>query len=155
MPPDKPLCFHYERSVVTMVVPIQMPCGAPSESGEFIMCANRRPYRRLALTNVAEQATIQNDVVRSRFTRATLPNSDITRMAMQPGNAYVFWGYRSFHATLPCPPDTVRTTLILHCGIVNDASALLARSKDVGSRLRTRRRRTTSSADYLVLWETD
>lgn len=35
---------------------------------------------------------------------------------LKPGNVYLFWGYRTFHGNLPCAPNTVRATLLLHYG---------------------------------------
>jgi hypothetical protein len=150
-PAHKPLGFHYDRSVVTMVLPIQMPQGQPGGAGELILFANRRPYRRFALTNVAEKLLMQNDMFRRAFVPRLLPKADITVVAMKPGNAYLFWGYRSFHTTLPCPPDTMRATLILHYGMVHQGSTLLAKSKAVARKLRAGSRSLTSPEQYVVL----
>jgi hypothetical protein len=150
-PAHKPLGFHYDRSVLTMVLPIHMPQGQPGEAGELIMFANRRPYRRFAITNVLEKLVTQNDLFRRGFGRRALSKAGISVVAMRPGNAYLFWGYRSFHATLPCAPDTKRATLILHYGMVHQGSALLAKSKAVGRKLRAGGRRLTSPEQYVVL----
>jgi hypothetical protein len=150
-PAHKPLGFHYDRSVVTVVLPIHMPEGQPGEAGELILFANPRPYRRFAVTNVLEKLFKQNDVFRRGFVRRAFSKGDVTVVAMKPGNAYLFWGYRSFHATLPCPADTMRATLILHYGSVHQGSALLAKSKTVCRKLRAGSRRLMSPAQYVVI----
>jgi hypothetical protein len=45
---------------------------------------------------------------------------------LEPGNAYLFWGYRAFHATLPCAPGALRATLMLHYGELHSGDHLLA-----------------------------
>jgi hypothetical protein len=37
-----------------------------------------------------------------------------TRVKMQPGNLYLFWGYRTIHTNEPCDPDKVRATALFH-----------------------------------------
>jgi hypothetical protein len=36
------------------------------------------------------------------------------RVALVPGNLYLFWGYRTIHTNEPCDPDKVRATALFH-----------------------------------------
>jgi hypothetical protein len=138
--PDKPLWFHYDGTVITVVVPIVIPSATPGMSGELVICPNRRPYRRFALANIVEKFVVQNDIYRKRFLRKLGHDGKV--IPLEPGNAYLFWGYRTYHATLPCPPDALRITLVLHYGAVHGGNRLLAAAKSANRGMRNLRRAT-------------
>jgi hypothetical protein len=117
-------------------VPIIIPRGAPGNSGELILWPNRRPYRRLVVANIAEKFICQSELYRKWFVRRHGGGSDAVIVGLQPGNIYLFWGYRSYHATLPVAPGAVRATLILHDGAVHGHSLLLSTAKSVNQRIR-------------------
>ena len=143
----KPLWFHYDSTAITLVVPILIPTSAPGRSGELILCPNRRPFRRRVITNIVEKSLSQNDFYRRRFIRGMSTRSEIRTEVLEPGNAYVFSGYRSYHATLPSPPGSLRATLILHFGDVHDDSVLFKFIRASGRHIRqwTRRRQASST----------
>jgi len=132
----EPHWLHYDGPVVTMVVPIIIPRGAPGNSGELILFPNRRPYRRLVVTNIVEKFVCQNGLYRKWFVRRHSGDPDAVTVPLQPGNIYLFWGYRSYHATLPVAPGALRATLLLHHGAVYGRSPLLSTAKSVNQRIR-------------------
>ncbi|MGW0162315.1 hypothetical protein ACWDUN_23660 [Mycobacterium sp. NPDC003323] len=136
-PQGRPLWLHYDASVLTVVLPIVVPDAAPGQAGELVLCPNHRPYRRTALANVADKLIRQSDAYRRRFQRRLRWGADTEMIAMQPGNAYLFWGYRSYHATLPCAPGTSRVTVVLHYKNVHARSRLLEHAKRVNGLLRS------------------
>lgn len=136
-PLNRPLNFHYDRSILTMVIPLQMPSGAAGAAGELILAPNHRPYRKSAAVNIIEKAAVQSRHFRRWFS-AHLPANTLV-LPLTVGNAYMFWGYRSYHTTLPCPVDSMRVSLILHFGEVHDGSRVLALFKSTGRSWRLRR----------------
>jgi len=128
-PADRPLWFHYDASVVTVVLPIVIPEAAPGQSGELVIYPNRRPFRRWAVTNVLEKAVTQSDTFRRRFVRRLNLHRDAETVQLQPGNAYLFWGYRSYHATMPVAPGSKRVTVILHYRDVHALSQIVKYAK--------------------------
>lgn len=126
---DHPLWFHYDASVVTVVLPIDVPDAGSGQSGELVLYPNHRPYRRWALTNVVEKAVVQTDAYRRRFIRRPNWDRDAELVSLQPGDAYLFWGYRSYHATMPVPAGTRRVTAILHYRDVHAQSRILKHAK--------------------------
>ena len=128
---DGPLWFHYDATVLTVVFPIDIPVAAPGESGELVLYPNRRPFRRFVLTNIVEKMVMQSDVYRRRHS----PAQPATVVPLEPGSAYVFSGYRSYHATLPCPVGTRRVTLMVHYKDAHSGSRLLRGSKGLYHRL--------------------
>jgi hypothetical protein len=136
-PQNRPLWLHYDASVLTIVLPITVPDAVAGRSGELVLCPNRRDYRRSVLTNLAEKVIAQSDVYRRRFVRRLRWGLDTEIVSMVPGNAYLFWGYRSYHATLPCAPGTRRVTVVLHYKNVHGDSRLLGRAKALRALLRS------------------
>lgn len=126
---DHPLWFHYDASMLTVVLPIDIPDAGPGRSGELILCPGHRPYRRWALTNVIEKAVTQSDRYRRRFARQLNWNRDTELVPLKPGNAYLFWGYRSYHATMPIEPGSRRVTVILHYRDVHAQSRIVKYAK--------------------------
>jgi hypothetical protein len=134
--PGNPLWFHYDRSVVTMVVPIVIPNVGSRVSGELILCPNRRPYRRFVLTNIIEKFVTQNDLYRRKFVNKLDDEADARVIPLEPGNAYLFWGYRTYHATFPCAQDALRVTLVLHYGNVHAGNRMLVAAQRLRRRVR-------------------
>jgi hypothetical protein len=121
----KSLKYHYDNTVITALVPIVIPVGEPRRAGELLAYPNRRGYRSTAPVNIIEKAVVQSDWYRERFTRK-LPDGDIPQIRMlQPGNMYLFWGYRTYHANFPVTPGMTRATLLLHYGNPHPNSFLL------------------------------
>jgi len=136
----EPQWLHYDGPVVTLVVPIVIPRCAPGNSGELILWPNRRPYRQLVITNIVEKFICQSRLYRTWFVRRHGADTDAVTVPLQPGNIYLFWGYRSYHAMLPVAPGALRATLILHHGAVHGRSPLLSTARAVRQRLLRGRR---------------
>lgn len=117
---DAPTWFHYDATVVTVIMPIEIPASG----GELILYPNRRPFRRFVLTNIIEKMVMQSDAYR-RHIRGGEP----TIVRLDPGSAYVFSGYRSYHATLPCPEGARRITMMVHYRDAHGRSRLLRAAK--------------------------
>jgi hypothetical protein len=135
-PLQRPLWFHYDASVVTMVIPVDIPDADPGQCGELVLYPNHRPYRRWALTNIIEKAVVQSDVYRRRFLAGMPRDRDTEVVSLTPGNAYLFWGYRSYHATLPVAAGHTRITVVLHYTNVHNRSRALRHAKALRGRLR-------------------
>jgi len=71
---------------------------------------NRRPFRRFVATHLVETALTQNSVYRRRLVKKASTAHDRYLVELQPGDAYVFWGYRQSHGNLPCEPGLLRAT---------------------------------------------
>lgn len=122
---EKSMLLHYDANVVTMVVPIFVPQGDPGRSGELVVFPNKRPFRRFTAQHVVDKITTHNTWFRRRAVRAALGNPDRHFVDLQPGNAYLFWGYRTFHGNLPLDPNHLRATLILHFGLPHANSRII------------------------------
>jgi hypothetical protein len=109
-------CFHYDASLVTVLLPIEIPQNGV-DRGDLIIFPNLRGVRSSVLVNVFEKALLQNAVTRKLITKAIRHRIlKPERLQLVPGNLYLFWGYRTLHANEPCDPASRRATAILHYG---------------------------------------
>lgn len=122
---EKSLMFHYDATVVTALIPLMIPEGAPNEAGDLVVMPNRRRIRRSALLNVLEKIVMQNGLTRLILARWLLRGGAEAHVRrLKPGNVYLFWGYRTLHANLSVRPHAVRATLLFHVGNPHTESTL-------------------------------
>src|SRR5258705_6375916 len=57
--PVRRVLFHYDASVVTMVVPLFMPDAERGNSGELVGLFNTRPSRHFVLANIIDKIVRQ------------------------------------------------------------------------------------------------
>ena len=130
-----PSRFHYDASTVTMVVPVLIPHAGQGRSGELVVFPNRRPFRRYVTANIVEKAIAQTTFYRSHAMKRIRREPGIHVVDMEPGNVYLFWGYRTYHGTLACVSEAVRVALLLHCGSPHGSSWTLTTAKSLSRAL--------------------
>ncbi|GAC1402622.1 MAG: hypothetical protein NVSMB60_19270 [Mycobacterium sp.] len=128
--------FHYDASVVTMVVPIFLPDAEPGNAGELVGHFNKRPFRRFVLANIIDKAVGQSGFYRTHMLRRLDRPDYLHRVTMEVGNAYLFWGYRALHGNMPCESGALRATLLLHFGRPHGTSGALTTAVQLGQSLR-------------------
>jgi len=80
-----------------------------------VLFPNLRGIRSSALMNVAEKTLLQNPLAARLLATPAVQRRLAARVVpMEPGDVYLFWGYRSLHANRPCRPDWVRSTALFH-----------------------------------------
>jgi hypothetical protein len=131
--------FHYDASVVTMLVPLFIPQNAPGESGELVVFPNDRPFRGSVVTNLLEKAVVQNKLYRDRTSARFERDPQRYMRTLKPGNAYLFLGYRTLHGNLPCAPNSLRATMLLHYGNPHGNDPLLKIVRSARERVEHRR----------------
>jgi len=120
------LIFHYDSFVLTTIMPVCMPDSG--ERGDLLMLPNHRPLRRNYLRNLVDKVLVDNPWVQRHLkNRLATDGGAFTRIAMQPGHLYLFWGYRSLHTNLPVAEDALRATAVFHYHNVHGSSSLAAR----------------------------
>jgi hypothetical protein len=107
------------------------PDAGPGRSGELIVFPNWRPFRRSALMNIKDKIAVQNPLYRLRMVRKLKRAPEKYSVVLEPGNAYLFWGYRTYHGNGPCETNTVRATLLLHYGDPHHRSPVINVAKAV------------------------
>lgn len=116
--------FHYDASVITALVPVEIPQQGEAR-GDLVLFPNLRPFRSSVLFNVIEKSLLQNRLARYLLTKA-IQHRLVKPMTLylQPGNIYFFHGYRSFHANGACDPAFRRATALFHFGDPHEGSSL-------------------------------
>jgi hypothetical protein len=105
--------FHYDSYVVTALIPIQIPTDG--QTGDLLMFPNTRSIRPAYLFNALDKVLLDNALTQ-KLLRASVEKRRLkpVRIRMQPGNLYLFWGYRTIHTNEPCDVDQVRATALFH-----------------------------------------
>jgi hypothetical protein len=138
---EKSLLHHYDKYVITVLVPILIPEGPKRMGGELVVFPNRRNYRKSTLFNIIEKAVVQSGWYQRWITRR-LPAGDFEGIKyLKPGNIYLFWGYRTYHSNFPVASDLVRATLLLHYGDPHPSSLILKMKKEMQVRDKRRIRK--------------
>lgn len=108
--------FHFDATLLTILVPIVIPTKG-RYCGDLITFPNVRPVRRSVTVNVLEKALLHN-TVSQKLTSWLVRCGWLKPLSikLEPGNIYLFWGYRSLHANDPCDPDQLRATALYHFG---------------------------------------
>jgi hypothetical protein len=138
--------FHYDASVVTMVVPIFMPDAERGNSGELVGLFNKRPFRRFVLVNIIDKLVGQSGFYRRHILRRLDRTDYLQRVEMEVGNLYVFWGYRSLHGNMPCKSGALRATLLVHFGRPHGSSETLTAAVQLAQSLRSLGKKSTADA---------
>lgn len=85
------------------------------KTGDLIMFPNLRGIRKSYVANLLDKVLLDNRVTQFALKwGVTSGRLRSTRVRMQPGNVYFFWGYRSVHANEPCDRDQIRATALFH-----------------------------------------
>lgn len=133
---DDSFTFHYDAGAVTMVVPLFLPEADRGRRGELIGFFNKRPFRRSVSVNLLDKLVDQSGMYRRYILRRS-DHAKTTMIDMELGNAYLFWGYRTLHANLPCEPGALRATLLIHFGRPHGPSRMLSAAAKVQRGIRS------------------
>jgi hypothetical protein len=120
------LIFHYDSFVLTTIMPVCMP--QLGETGDLLMLPNQRPLRSHYARNLLDKLLVDNPWAQRYLKRRVIAEDcPFTRIAMQPGHMYLFWGYRSLHTNMPVASDALRATAVFHYHNVHGSSSLAGR----------------------------
>lgn len=117
--------FHFDSSVLTMVVPIVIPEAAVGNCGELVAFGNKRPFRRFVASHLVDKILTHNSLYRRHLLMKVSETPEDYLVDIRPGDAYLFWGYRQLHGNLVCAPGLLRASLIVMFGDVHSDSPIL------------------------------
>ncbi|WKL58918.1 hypothetical protein Q1W73_08000 [Asticcacaulis sp. ZE23SCel15] len=105
--------FHYDSYVLTALAPVIIP--TEGRTGDLILFPNVRRIRRHYVTNLFDKICLDNPVTQWALRTAVRAGwLKPVRLKMEPGNIYLFWGYRTLHTNEPCDVDKIRSTALMH-----------------------------------------
>lgn len=112
--------FHFDSSILTMLLPIYIPSGEDIKSGHLLAKPNFRPFGQNVVTNLIGKSIYQNKLARWVLMRQFFKGKWSKNIArLKPTSAYLFWGVRTLHANLPCASDHKRATALFFFGRPN------------------------------------
>lgn len=118
--------YHFDATAVTALLPLFIPTEG-KHCGDLFIFPNLRRVRFNALRNVIEKAVLHNTISQKLVAFAVKRGwLRPIRLKLEPGNLYLFSGYRSLHANDQCDPAMLRATALFHFGNPHHDS-LLAR----------------------------
>lgn len=107
--------FHYDSYVVTFLLPILAP--GSGEGGRLVIAPSVRRIRPFYAANLVDKVLLDNQLTQFVLKRLCASSrAGFRKVEIVPGNLYVFWGYRSVHASEPCAQATTRCTALIHFG---------------------------------------
>lgn len=112
-----PYVWHYDASTLTLHFPITIPGG---DTGNLAAFPAHRPRLRTAVTSVREKLLPPDRWATRAFAADPLRHT----VFLVPGEAILFYGYRTLHTGLPWPAGDLRANLILHYGNPEESVAL-------------------------------
>ena len=120
--PGHSMKFHYDSYALTILVPISIPPeGAP---GNLLVFPSTRPVRRTYIRNLVDKVAVDIVLTQKALVRRSRNPKNVVSIPMAPGEAYLFWGYRSLHTNEGCDPRELRSTALLHYGDPHRGDAL-------------------------------
>jgi hypothetical protein len=105
-----------------MVVPIFLPESTVGSCGELVAIANKRPFRRFAASHLVDTILAQKLGSPRPCLKGVLDDPEKYIVALQPGDACVFSGYRTFHGNLVCASGVLPATLVLQSASTDSSS---------------------------------
>ncbi|WP_214199625.1 hypothetical protein [Novosphingobium profundi] len=104
--------FHYDSYVLTALIPILVP---ETGTGRLLLRPPLRPLRRSYLVNVLDKARVDNPLAQALYRRGHARHDPrLQRVALRPGDLYLFWGYRTLHTNEPADDEGIRATALFH-----------------------------------------
>lgn len=121
----KLLKYHYDASLVTLVLPIQISTN-DSEKEIFSLVPNNRGLRKSVLFNLIEKSFYQNFFTQFLINKLIKKKLLFKPVTVLANNCFfIFNGYRTLHATFPLMKDESISLYLIHFGNPHHRSILL------------------------------
>ncbi len=108
-----PFLWHYDANTVTAMIPVTVPDAG---TGQFGTLPPDRPLRRSVTSMFRERMRIGKDPY-PRATDQFKKDPERSTYPLVPGEALIFYGYRTMHTALPWPVGQWRANIVLHYGL--------------------------------------
>jgi hypothetical protein len=126
------LKYHFDAHLLTLLIPIYIPNRENSENGNLVIYRNLRKLHKNMLRNIFEKIFFQSwlfsKILKLNYVKKKL-NEHILKL--NPGNVYIFNGFRTLHTNLNIDPVDIRATLLVHYHDVFADSFLVKLNREI------------------------
>lgn len=126
------LKYHFDAHLLTLLIPIYIPNRENSENGNLVIYRNLRKLHTNMLRNIIEKIFFQSwlfsKILNLNYVKKKL-NEHILKL--NPGNIYIFNGFRTLHTNLNIDPADIRATLLVHYHDVFADSFLVKLNREI------------------------
>jgi len=126
------LKYHFDAHLLTLLIPIYIPNRENSENGNLVIYRNLRKLHKNMLRNILEKIFFQSwlfsKILKLNYVKKQL-NEHILKL--NPGNVYIFNGFRTLHTNLNIDPVDIRATLLVHYHDVFADSFLVKLNREI------------------------
>ena len=107
--------YHFDAYDLTLLMPVITPEDDDLLCGDLIIFPNTRKFSTNLLKNILFKLTFQNKIANKIATKNWFKKMfKATTVKVKPGNAYVFYGFRSYHGNIAVDSSLVRATALFH-----------------------------------------
>jgi hypothetical protein len=107
--------YHFDAYDLTLLMPIITPDDDNLLCGDLIVFPNTRKFSTNLLKNILFKLTFQNKTANKIATKNWFKKAfNATTVKVKPGNAYLFYGFRSYHGNIAVDSSLVRATALFH-----------------------------------------
>jgi hypothetical protein len=107
--------YHFDAYDLTLLMPIITPEDDNLLCGDLILYPNTRKFSTNILKNILYKLSFQNKIAHKLATKDWIKKLFKAKtLKVKPGNAYIFYGFRSYHGNIPVDNSLVRATALFH-----------------------------------------
>jgi len=106
------LDFHFDAHLLTLLIPIYIPNREKSDNGNLIIIKNLRILTKSLLKNIFQKIFFQSNFFKKFFIQKNIIKKEI--LNLNPGNVYIFNGFRTLHANMNIHPKDILATILVH-----------------------------------------
>lgn len=123
------LDFHFDAHLLTLLIPIYIPNRENSDNGNLLIIKNLRNITKNISKNILQKLFYQSNFYKKFFIKN---NSSKTKILhLNPGNAYIFNGFRTLHANMNINPNDIRATILVHYYDIFKDSFLVKKNREM------------------------
>lgn len=104
--------YHYDHTFLTIAVPIIIP-EPPKKTGPLIIYPNARTFNTWKIYRRLSALFIITSFIRDKIFKRKRHE-----VIYNPGDIYLFYGYRSYHSTGELDPNELRAIALINLGSV-------------------------------------
>ena len=123
--------YHFDAHYLTLLIPIFIPNNKNNLNGDLVIFPNLRKVHRNIFLNVIQKLFFQN------FFLSKLLNTNLFKkllkakiLKLEPGNAYIFFGFRTLHGNQEINNHDLRATLLVHFYDVFEESKIVQMNRE-------------------------